>query len=182
MRDREHVSAEEAKCLDEQASKRSLDRAKSEAWRTVKVLQDKGLDCLLIVQDNKSNTCQVGGNATMVENCLSLPSRSTIKCSTVNIHNLMNVGRGRRHKRVNRGGGGGGLICPLCRKKMHQHRSCPQLRCQEMWQTERLQDLTPEKALPMQRASPVKSRRLLALPFLKAENPGRRGRGRGAKK
>ena len=36
----------------------------------------------------------------------------------------------------------------------------------------------------MQRASPVKSRKLLALPSLKAENPGGRGRGRrrGAKK
>ena len=181
-RDRERVSAEEARRLDEQASKRSLDRAKSAAWRTVKVLQDKGLDCLLIVQDTKTNTCQVGGTATMVENCLShkavLPSSSTVKCSTVNIHQLMNVGRGRRHKRV---------ILPSPQKENASTSFLPvttvsrDVADREATLSSILlnQDLTPEKALPMQRPSPVKSRKLLALPSLKAENPGRRGRGRG---
>ena len=186
-RDRERVSAEEVKCLDEQASKRSLDRAKNAAWRTVKVLQDKGLDCLLIVQDNKSNTCQVGGNANMVENYLShkavLPSSYTIKCSMMNIHNLMNVGRGRRHKRV---------ILHSPQKENASTSFLPATtvsrdvadRAATLSSIFLNQDLTHEKALSMQRASPVKSRKLLALPSLKAENPGRRGRGRsrGAKK
>ena len=69
-RQREGLSREEVSRLDHQRKTRAIDRMKKALWGKVSALEDHGIKCLVILEDEQRRRIQVGGSSKLVEKAL----------------------------------------------------------------------------------------------------------------